>query len=526
MWISSDAHAPVLWMNSNTWDASAWEDILSGPLRLQGEGAYIHETIRMANEPQNNVVGLWDQAASLTSDMTVNYPGGGKYTMDAGFFSLYGGSSNETWTASNGTAISLNHQLPSAYTQGIIPSISYGMHLGSPTYGITGSLVLGGYDRSRCFTDPITSNNSTFVLTDLSLEVLEGRSYFTGSPITQNGLLFLGNGATSLNVIPNPGVPYMYLPRATCDVIASYLPVTYDSALGLYTWNTLDSAFSGMMSSPHVLSFTFSSLTTTANTTIHVPLALLNLTLETPLVSTPTFYFPCSPYTPSDGSTYHLGRAFLQSAFFAQNWQASRTWLAQAPGPNFPPQVTTVLQPTDDTLAAMANAPSWLSTWDGVLKASNVSSTIPTSASSYTAPNKLSPGTIAGIVVGAVAGLALVAGMLFLLWRRRRRSQRREEVPEYQLADQKMAPEIPEVSETSETFEAGGHAVYGNEASNSEIHEIGGAGAGMYSGKRGKRGSWHKIVEADNEVQVSELPGQVSELPGADVGESFRGEYR
>lgn len=120
------------------------------------------------------------------------------------------------------------------------------------------------------------------------------------------------------------------MPQSTCDSIASYLPVTYDKDLGLYLWNTTASSFAQIVSLPHFLRLTFTSGSSTAD--IDVPFTLLNLTLDTPIVSTPTQYFPCSPYSPSDGSTYHLGRAFLQAAFLAQNWQTSTLWLAHGAG--------------------------------------------------------------------------------------------------------------------------------------------------------------------------------------------------
>jgi hypothetical protein len=122
--------------------------------------------------------------------------------------------------------------------------------------------------------------------------------------------------------MPNPGVPYMYLPENTCSAIASLPLVTFDQKMGYYIWNTTDPAFKAIMSSPSALKFSFS--TDSGIEDISVPFALLNLTLDYPLVSTPTQYFPCIPYTPSDDSLYHLGRAFLQAVFLGQHGQTRK----------------------------------------------------------------------------------------------------------------------------------------------------------------------------------------------------------
>lgn len=154
--------------------------------------------------------------------------------------------------------------------------------------------------------------------------VTDGGSPFLKSQKSpRNGLLRLyGSSTGELDVFPNPGVPYLNLPPETCAAIADSLPVTFNDDFGLYIWNTTDATFQEIMSSPSYLSFTFSS--GGRNSSIYVPFALLNLTLENPLVNTSMSYFPCSPYTPFDGSTYHLGRAFLQAAFLAQNWQTKK----------------------------------------------------------------------------------------------------------------------------------------------------------------------------------------------------------
>lgn len=328
------------------------------------------------------------------------------------------------YTSVNGSSVSLNTTLAFAYDQDIIPSISYGLHIGSGSteVPVSGSLVLGGYDRSRCLTDPIVSTTETFVLTDVGLGVAEGGSPFPNAQsLPTNNLLRLnGTAGDKLDVYPNPGVPYLSLPSDTCNAIAEKLPVILDESLGLYLWNTTDPAFEDIVSSPSYLSFTFES--GSANTsTIYLPFALLNLTLQNPLVKSTTQYFPCSPYHPSDGTTYHLGRAFLQAALLAQNWQTGHSMLAQAPGPDVADEAVVTIASDDTSISPMVNAPSWDSTWASKLKA------LPTASGNNTATDitehssgKLSAGAIAGIVIGILALLSIV--IAFAVWRRRVRA--------------------------------------------------------------------------------------------------------
>jgi hypothetical protein len=307
-----------------------------------------------------------------------------------------------------------------AYLTGNIPSVSYGLHVGSVWPPVPGSLVLGGYDRSRCISTPLESNHD-FLLAELSLEVASGGwPFLNASGIDSKHLLRSGNASNNtITVMPNPGVPYMYLPEDTCSTIASFLPVTFDQKIGYYIWNTTDPAFKAIMSSPSALKFSFS--TDSGIEDISVPFALLNLTLDYPLVSTPTQYLPCVPCTPSDDSLYHLGRAFLQAVFLGQHGQTQKTFLAQAPGPGLNAQALTRLASTDSRLTAMANPPDWNATWTGYLKA------LPDNhASSSTDPSgtdELSAGAISGIVVGVVGGLGLCALAAFLCQRRRKRNK-------------------------------------------------------------------------------------------------------
>lgn len=328
-----------------------------------------------------------------------------------------------SWTSTNGSTVTWNRTLPIAYHNGDIPSISYGLHVGSATKSIPGSLVLGGYDRSRCLTDPIQSSGQDFTLVGIDLGVASGASPFNTS--AESLLRINGSSVDQLTTYPNPGVPYLYLPSDTCEAIAARLPVTFDANLGLYLWDISSPSFYKILVSPSYLSFSFASRAG-QNSTIYVPLALLNLTLDNPLVSTPTLYFPCSPYTPSDGSTFHLGRAFLQAATLAQNWQTGSLLLSQAPGPDLAAQDIKTIASTDATITPMINAPSWDTTWGSVLQAipgnSTASATASPTALSSSHSNGLSGGAIAGIIIGVIAVILILTYLAVMFLRHRKRA--------------------------------------------------------------------------------------------------------
>lgn len=238
-------------------------------------------------------------------------------------------------------------------------------------------------------------------------------------------------------VHPRPGLPYMYLPKETCDAIAEYIPVTYSADFNLYLWDTESSVYEDIISSPHYLSFVFTDDSKTS-AYINVPFALLNLTLDSPLTRTPTQYFPCSPWE-AETTGYTLGNAFLQAAFFSQHWQMNTTVLAQAPGPDYhETDVQVIPYDSDTSVGAATNAADWATTWATSLKAlsgkssSSVSGSSSSSGSSGSnsdgnqsaedlSSKSISGGEIAGIVIGVIAGVALLAAAIFFLLRQRRK---------------------------------------------------------------------------------------------------------
>ena len=406
-------------------------------LNITGEGDLIIDSLQFKSPATTyNIPGFVFGAFNSSN---ARLPNGNYYPAQVGNLAL--GAPDLAQEFSEGDGSSLQGNLITGYLKNtsLISSSSWGLHIGSVMHQQAGSLTLGGYDQSRTLgtagsfdmdgSTPITS------LIDISMGVETGGSPFNTTNVTG---LYQFDGNTSAKAIINPALPYIFLPQATCDAIAEYLPVTYQSSSGLYTWNTDDPNYKRIVSSPAYLMFTFAQ-TVASNFTVKVPFPLLNLTLETPILSTPQPYFPCKPYFTPDGN-YHLGRAFLQATFMGVNWDQLKFFLAQAPGPNSGPSQITTIKSSDTNIGANpidTFQNSWSQTWTALpggtssppssADGGNSTSATPVPKSSSGLSDSAKIGIGVGIGVLAVLLLAGVALCLF-----RRRGRRGQPVPEQQ----------------------------------------------------------------------------------------------
>ncbi|KAI4261749.1 MAG: hypothetical protein L6R42_003055 [Xanthoria sp. 1 TBL-2021] len=343
--------------------------------------------------------------------------------------------------------------IPAAiYQSGDISTNSFGLHIGSVAMGIPLSLWLGGYDSSRVLgsvsSQPYSGDQLLIDLLEVGIGVDDGDSPF---PFAQKqGILRQGNASIgdSVQVSLDPLAPYLHLPQSTCAAIASYLPVSYQSKYKLYFWNTKDPRYEPLVRSPSFLSFTFRAPSLPqAELVIKVPFQLLNLTLQAPMIDTPTQYFPCR--SPQAGGThlsgYALGRAFLQAAFLAVNWDPNDgQWsLGQAPGPD----TATAPQQEQFGNTFKSSTASWSDSWKGhwtPIKetVSTMNSTSPTGPNNAAAPKAgLSTGAKAGIGVGCAAAVALVAGIGLCSYRSHSGTRMASQISLQQAADAKRVEE-------------------------------------------------------------------------------------
>jgi hypothetical protein len=370
---------------------------------------------------------------------------GTSYPVTVGNLALGAPNANQSWPGgTNGSLLTGTIQ-----GQGITSSSSAGLHIGSVTLRLPGSLYLGGYDQQRVIgpvsTQPYARGERfPIALLDVGIGVAEGGSPFSFD--SKVGLLAQGNSSLAPGVSVNVDAtePYLFLPESTCQAVAGDLPVTYSLELGLFLWNIADPLYQQITKSPACLSFTFGlNSSVSRNFSVNMPFILLDLNLSAPLVTSPTPYFPCSlPSLPA----YTLGRAFLQAAFLGVNWMTNfdGVWfLAQTPGPRIPPAARPIEIGAADRFIEPSTQ-AWTDTWDGIWKviggANSSSSAAPANSSGSdggpsAGSGKVSVATLAGGVLGGMFFLIIALFVALLACRRRRKRSSKQKFAPPSIAD-------------------------------------------------------------------------------------------
>ncbi|KAL8645378.1 MAG: hypothetical protein Q9226_007335, partial [Calogaya cf. arnoldii] len=429
--------------DSGTVDDETLQIILPDPGSLDGgqtranvSWRQMMETLQITRGSQYQPVVVRNFSMKLVDKFAMNLPDGSPgFPPQLGNLALGAPDSTHVFQNPDGTIRANASLIPAAiYQSGEISTNSFGLHIGSVAMNIPLSLWLGGYDSSRVLgsvsSQPYTGDQLLIDLLEIGIGVDNGASPF---PFAQKqGILRQDNNSIgdSVQVSLDPLAPYLHLPQSTCDALASYLPVSYQSKYNLYFWNITDPRYKPLVRSPSFLSFVFRAPSLPqAKLTIKVPFQLLNLTLQAPMIEIPTQYFPCRP--PQAGGThasaYALGRAFLQAAFLAVNWDPDGgQWsLGQAPGPDTAraPQQEQFSNRLKSSTASWSD--SWKSHWTPIKETvSTVNSTGPTITTDTAAPKPgLSTGAKIGIGIGCAAALALVAGIGLGFYRSRSRAR-------------------------------------------------------------------------------------------------------
>lgn len=377
---------------------------------------------------------VWNVTMTSSDQGNVTYFNGSIGPLTLGYLPLGADAYVQTFQLSGvGDNLTLNVYNGALRTNGRVGSFSFSLHIGSAAFDYPGSLVFGGYNKGRII-GPLTSWRAPawdqVDLLDIGIGVEYGASPFNFTK--KQNLLVSDTGAIGkkLPVNIDSRTPYLSLPDNTCEGLASLLPVKFDEKTKYYLWQTEDPKYKDIVTSPSYLSFTFPPGPGAAeNVTIKVPFALLNLTLDTPIVDKPTQYFPCHAFTPKAGYHHRLGRAFLQAAFWGRNWDQGISWLAQAPGPgangeglgdelkDIPMDATTLVSWGGDGRNYFNQ--SWASHWyvqkSAETQAPGVS-TSPAAASGLS--TGLNAGAKAGIGIGVAVAVLLMGGVAVLAWRK------------------------------------------------------------------------------------------------------------
>lgn len=298
--------------------------------------------------------------------------------------------------------------------EGHIPSLSFGYQAGAPyrQTGVTGSLVLGGYDRSR-------RSENTLLLSSTQ-DLLVGVQSISSRLANGTTTILLESGVVA---VIDSNVPELWLPPSVCDNFASAFGLTYHPESDRYIQT--DATRQLLQDQDSILTLTL-GLSVSGGQTIRIemPLPAFDHQASYPIFASPTNYFPLR--RAANDTQITLGRAFLQEVYISADWERDTFNISQAvfSAAMSKPDLVTIEPMKDDTL-------------------------ILTSGGS----KKLSSGLLGGIIGGAVALLLLLAGLGWWCCRRRRKAKRQLQVMETTAQHVDNKPEYsyfaPDVTEKS-----------------------------------------------------------------------------
>ncbi|KAL8672408.1 MAG: hypothetical protein Q9168_003115 [Polycauliona sp. 1 TL-2023] len=289
--------------------------------------------------------------------------------------------------------------------QNLIPSLSFGYTAGAAysehtpgavvvesvtdciagSQGVLGSLVLGGYDRSK-----FMKNTANFELDqDKSLALISQLQSITASDTLIGDVQLMADNITATI---DSDLPYLYLPNSACKNFEKAFGLRWDASKELYLVN--DSNHAALRTSNPTIVFSFGqSRAEVVNITL--PYQAFDLQVTRPIADNGTNYFPlrCS----ADPSSYILGRAFLQETYLLVDYETSNFALSQA-----------LFSNQSDIVA--------------INHAEVKQSSEPDAKSSQ--PSSLSHGAIAGIAIGASVAIVLLLSLFFCQLRRAIRGRR------------------------------------------------------------------------------------------------------
>lgn len=368
--------------------------------------------------------------------------------------------------------------------------------------------MLGGYDVSK-----FNATNMTIPFAgDVSRDLLVGVQGITTS--TEAASLTASSGGFYAFI--DSTLPYYWLPESVCEAFETAFGITWDEDTELYLVN--DTLHTTLLDLNPTVTFTLGESSSGGQTVdVVLPYAAFDLDVAFPIVENSTHYFPLK--RAANSTQYTLGRAFLQEAYLIADYERRNFTVAPC---------------------------KWVENADSQIKTIfSVNSTVSDGSSSD--GQGISGGDIAGIVVGVVGGIAVIAAIVWFLLRRKRDKKRIAEL------EAKTAAGV--ASGNASDSENGGtaysdtaakpfisHPIGGELGNDSEIHEMqaqykappsemGGANGlheyygggvpkfnadGTMSTVSGGVGTWQSglsEVEGNNEPIYEMMGSEVQELP-------------
>ncbi|KAF2873741.1 aspartic peptidase domain-containing protein [Massariosphaeria phaeospora] len=294
------------------------------------------------------------------------------------------------------------------------PSLSYGYTAGA-SYKFTspeGSLIMGGYDASKF------QGSSDDVSFPFSASGKNNITVGIQNIISQHGV---GEQNTLLNTPImariDSSLPHLWLPRYVCDKFESVFGLTYDDDSDLYWIN--DTMHDQHLTQNPSVNFTLGN-EASKTSTISFPYSAFDMKAQWPITGGENIdmktYFPIRRGKDDNDPTYTyiLGRTFLQEAYIIVDYEAGNFSVHQAlyPTPKPPEDIVTILP------AELRNLPKAESTPD-TKNDPNFEPTSTNTPSGKGKRRKFAGGSIAGIVIGLLAAVAILLALLWILRRRK-----------------------------------------------------------------------------------------------------------
>jgi len=254
-----------------------------------------------------------------------------------------------------------------------------------------GSLVLGGYDKSR-MTDKSISMSMPNPKNTTLLVGVQSIIYTPDQDVASDGHAFTSGGFLA-NI--DSTLPYLVLPEKICDNFQEKFQLTYDDNRDLYTVNSSSHAANIQQNATVTFKIGVSARDSDEFANIELPYAAFDQQIGTRTGENMTNYFPIKK---SKDGVYTLGRTFLQEAYIIVDYERANFTVAPAHYSDPMPKanVITILNQT------------WVPG-----DSTNTSGTGDSGGG-------LAPGAIAGTVVGIVIAFVIAGIIAFCWWRKRK----------------------------------------------------------------------------------------------------------
>lgn len=190
--------------------------------------------------------------------------------------------------------------------------------------GVPGSLVLGGFDESRCAEGTSIlmpgSANSSLVVGVQSISIAD-------STLTGGNVHSATAGSSSFFAVIDSSLPYLQLPREVCDVFEALFMLTFDPATGFYLVNDTVLEHNKAANATVTIQVGDTAVASVQSVAITMPYDAFDLSLSFPAFPRTTRYFPIRRAV--DGINI-MGRTFLQEAMLIVDYERRNFTIAQA----------------------------------------------------------------------------------------------------------------------------------------------------------------------------------------------------